>query len=145
MKWRVENGMKASRHQVQGKRSDGEKVGMVLHVGAEPGASVIRPMGRLAWMASQAGREEGLGLVRLAGAKRAELAVLAGAAVTVVLRRAVTGVTCLASLRSMAPRLTVTTSVEFAGRWGFGPGQVVGGELGRRALVEVDEGGIYSW
>ena len=145
MELRVENGMKASSHQVHGKRSDGEKVGGVLHVGGEPGASVIRPVGRLSWKAGQAEREGGLELARLASAKRTELAVLGGTALTVGLRRAVLGVTCLASVRPVAARLAVTRSVELAGHWGFSPGQVVVGNLPPPERVEVDEGGIYSW
>jgi hypothetical protein len=141
----VENGMKASSHQVHGKRSDGEKVGVVLHVGGEPGASVIRPVGRLSWKAGQAEREGGLALARFASAKRTDLAVLGGTAFTVGLRRAVLGVTCLASMRPVAPKLAVTTSVELAGHWGFSPGQVVVGNLPPPEHVEVDEGGIYSW
>jgi len=145
MELRVENGMKASSHQVHGKRSDGEKVGVVLHVGGEPGALVIRPVGRLSWKAGQAEREGGLELARLASAKRTELAVLGGTALTVGLRRAVLGVTCLASVRPVAARLAVTRSVELAGHWGFSPGQVVVGNLPPPERVEVDEGGIYSW
>jgi hypothetical protein len=141
----VENGMKASSHQVHGKRSDGEKVGVVLHVGGEPGASVIRPVGRLSWKAGQAEREGGLALARFASAKRTDLAVLGGTAFTVGLRRAVLGVTCLASMRPVAPKLAVTTSVELAGHWGFSPGQVVVGNLPPPERGEVDEGGIYSW
>jgi len=137
--------MKASSHQVHGKRSDGEKVGVVLHVGGEPGASVIRPVGRLSWKAGQAEREGGLALARFASAKRTELAVLGGTAFTVGLRRAVLGVTCLASMRPVAPKLAVTSSVEFAGHWSFNPGQVVVGNLPPPECVEVDEGGIYSW
>ncbi len=137
--------MKASSHQVHGKRSDGEKVGVVLHVGGEPGASVIRPVGRLSWKAGQAEREGGLALARFASAKRTDLAVLGGTAFTVGLRRAVLGVTCLASMRPVAPKLAVTTSVELAGHWGFSPGQVVVGNLPPPEHVEVDEGGIYSW
>lgn len=150
MQLRVENGMKASSHQVHGKRSGGEKVGVVLHVGGQPSASVIRPLGRLTWMAGQGEREGGMGLARLAGAKRTELAMLGGTAVTVSLRRAVSEVTCLASVRPAAARLTVTPSLELAGGWGFSPGRGVGGsplvpEHGHEAHVEVDEGGIYSW
>jgi len=137
--------MKASSHQVHGKRSDGEKVGVVLHVGGEPGASVIRPVGRLSWKAGQAEREGGLALARFASAKRTDLAVLGGTAFTVGLRRAVLGVTCLASMRPVAPKLAVTSSVEFAGHWGFSPGQVVVGNLPPPECLEVDEGGIYSW
>ncbi len=137
--------MKASSHQVHGKRSDGEKVGVVLHVGGEPGASVIRPVGRLSWKAGQAEREGGLALARFASAKRTDLAVLGGTAFTVGLRRAVLGVTCLASMRPVAPKLAVTTSVELAGHWGFSPGQVVVGNLPPPERGEVDEGGIYSW
>jgi hypothetical protein len=137
--------MKASSHQVHGKRSDGEKVGVVLHVGGEPGASVIRPAGRLSWKAGQAEREGGLTLARFASAKRTDLAVLGGTAFTVSLRRAVLGVTCLASVRPVAPRLAVTSSLELAGHWGFSPGQVVVGNLPPPEHVEVDEGGIYSW
>jgi hypothetical protein len=144
MQLRVENGMKASRHQVHGKRSDGEKVGVVLHVGGEPGASV-RPLGQLAWKAGQAERRGGPELARFASTKRTELAVLGGTALTVGLRRAVLNVTCLASVRPVAPRLAVTTSVELAGHWGFSPGQVVVGNLPPPEQVEVDEGGIYSW
>jgi hypothetical protein len=118
---------------------------MVLHVGGEPGASVIRPVGRVAWKAGQAEREGVLGLARLASAKRMELAVLGGTALTVALRRAVLGVTCLASVRPVAPRLAVTRSVELAGHWGFNPGQVVVGNLPPPEHMEVDEGGIYSW
>ncbi|HEX8818976.1 MAG TPA: hypothetical protein VF794_03550, partial [Archangium sp.] len=64
MQLRVENGMKASNHQVHGKRAGGETVGVVLHVGGEPGASVVRPLGRLSWTDEQAeggdGREQRL-------------------------------------------------------------------------------------
>ncbi len=84
-----------------------------------------------------------------AGAKRTQLAVLMEARVTAALREALTGVTCLASVRPLSPHLT-SASLVLAGGWGFSPGRRSRNQPMESAhnhdLDEVvDEGGIYSW
>ncbi len=151
---RLENGMKVSGHQGHGKRFEGQAVGVVLHVGGEQSASVVRPLARPSYMAGQFERDGGNRLevpplASFAGAKRTQWAVLTEAKVLAGLREVVTGVTCLASVRPMSPRLTVAPIVLARGG-GFSPGRV-----SRSGLVESahshdvdaveDEGGIYSW
>jgi hypothetical protein len=153
MQLRVENGMKASRHQVHGKRSGGE-LGGVLHVGGEPSASVTRKLVRLSRTAGQSEQEGGNTVevppvAYFAGAKRTQLAVLMRAEVTAALREALTGVTCLASVRPVSSRLTAASLVLAGGR-GFSPGRRPRNQPMESAhshdLDEVvDEGGIYSW
>jgi hypothetical protein len=147
MQPRVENRMNASRHQVHGKQVGGEKAGLVLRWGGEPGASVARP---LFW---RDGREEGHRLAgphlrSFVGARRAELEALARARTTSGLREPLTRMTCLASVRAVSSRLRVVPLVPTQD---YSPGRA-----SRDALVEsahghdlddlpVDEGGIYSW
>jgi len=153
MRLTVENGMEASRHQVHGKRR-GEAGVVVLHVGGEPNAPVTRRLTRLSWKAGQPERDGGhpLDVPRLAsfaGANRARLAVLTEAAVTAGLREVLTGVKCLASVRSMSPRLAVAPIALVRGQ-DSGPGRglpspwLVPAHLAD-AEAGVDEGGIYSW
>jgi hypothetical protein len=154
MQLRVENGMKASRHQVHGKWSGGETAGVVLHVGGEQGASVTRKLVRLSRTAGQSKQEGGSAVevprvAYFAGAKRTQLAVLMEAEVTAALREALTGVTCLASVRPQSPRLTDAALVLAGGR-GFSPGrrlwsQPMESEHSHDLDEVVDEGGIYSW
>ncbi len=142
MPLRVENGMNASLHQVHGKLGGGEKAGLVLRIAGEPSMSAARPLTRLFW------REEGHPLeaphlASFAGEKRTELATLVQAEATAGLRELFTGVTCLASVRPVSPRLKAAPLV-FA--QGCSPGST-----SRSARVESDhdlmmeEGGIYSW
>jgi hypothetical protein len=77
-------------------------------------------------------------LEALAGAKRHQLSTLSAAAVMVGLRELVTGVTCLASLRPEAPRLTVASTV-------LSRAPLTGREERAFGAREQDEGGIYSW
>lgn len=153
MQLTVENAMNASRHQVHGKRTEG-KAGVVLHVGGEINAAVTKTLGRLSWMAGQSERDGGnrLEVPRLAsfaGAKRTQLAVLTEAEVMAGLRQVVTGVTCLAAVRPLSPRLTAAPIVLARGQ-GFTPGRASRSEPVEAmplydADVGVDEGGIYSW
>ncbi|HEX8434125.1 MAG TPA: hypothetical protein VF697_03440, partial [Archangium sp.] len=153
MQLRIENGMKASRHQVHGKRAGGEMAGLILHAGGEPDASVTRNLVRLSRTAGQSGQEGGSTVevprvAYFAGAKRAQLAVLTQSGVTAALREALTGVTCLASVRPVSPRLA-EASLVLAGGWSFSPGRRTGNPAPESAhshdLDEVvDEGGIYS-
>jgi hypothetical protein len=153
MQLTVENAMNASRHQGHGKRTEG-KAGVVLHVGGKPDASVTKTLGRLSWRAGQTERDGGnrLEVPRLAsfaGAKRTQLAVLTEAAVMAELRRVVTGVTCLAAVRPLSPRLAAAPIVLARGE-GFSAGRAsrsepVGFVPHHGADVWGDEGGIYSW
>jgi hypothetical protein len=154
MQLRVENGMKALRHQVHGKRSGGELVGLVLNVGGELDASVTRNLFRLSKTGGKSEQEGGNTVevprvAYFAGAKRTQLAVLMQAGVTADLREALTGVTCLASVRPQSPRLA-SASLVLAGGRGFSPGRRPRNQPMESAhshdLDEVvDEGGIYSW
>jgi hypothetical protein len=154
MQLKVENGMKASRHQVQGKRVGGEEAGGVLHVGGELSSSVTKSLTRLSWTVGQIERDGGNRpevprLASFAGAKRSQLAVLTEAAVTAGLREEVTGVTCLASVRPVSPRLAAAPIV-LARSQGFSPGRVARSEWvelahGHEVGLLEDEGGIYSW
>jgi len=88
-------------------------------------------------------------LASFAGANRTQLAVLTEAGVTDGLREVVTGVTCLASVRPMSPRLTLAPIV-LARDQDFSPGRTARGELLEPAYshdldLGVDVGGIYSW
>lgn len=153
MQLTVENAMNASRHQVHGKRTEG-KAGVVLHVGGSPDAAVTKTLGRQSWMAGQSERDGGnrLEVPRLAcfaGAKRTQLAVLTEAAVMAELRRVVTGVTCLAAVRPLSPRLAAAPIV-LAREQGFSPGRASRSEPMpplpyHEVGLGVDEGGIYSW
>ncbi|WP_375770188.1 hypothetical protein NR798_04660 [Archangium gephyra] len=146
--------MKATRHQVHGLwRGEGE-AGVVLHMGGEQSARVMKTLARSASMAGQSERDGGhrLAVPRLAsfaGANRTWLAVLTEAGVTAGLREAVTGVTCLASVRPMSPRLSVAPIVlDTELNRGEEPG--ARGPRGKRAHDQdpdlgVDVGGIYSW
>ncbi|PTL79826.1 hypothetical protein [Vitiosangium sp. GDMCC 1.1324] len=149
------NGMKASRHQDHGKRTGEGTGGVVLHVGGELHAAVTKTLARLSWTAGQFERDGGNRLevprlVTFAGAKRSQLAVLTEAAVTAELREAVTGVTCLASVRPTSPRLAAAPIVLARGQE-FSPGRATSWhELVESAHSHdvhsmVDEGGIYSW
>jgi hypothetical protein len=153
----VENGMKASGHQqFQGRRRMGEVGRVVLQRREAPGALVIRPVFRLSWTEGQAEQEGGQSRVEVprwayfAGAKRAQFAALSEGAVLAGLREAVSGMTCLASLRSMTPRLTAAGLVP-ARSEGFSPGrgarvaQLLESAHNHDADEVVDEGGIYSW
>ncbi|HYO60006.1 hypothetical protein [Archangium sp.] len=147
MQLEVENGMKASGHQGHGMWMGEGKAGVVLHMGGELNASVTKT--RLSWMAGQSARDRGNRLASFAGANRAHLAVLTRAAVTAGLREVVTGVTCLASVRPLSPRLTVARLVLDRDP-GFSPVRTIHGELVKPAHgddidVGMDEGGIYSW
>ena len=150
----VENKLTTSRHQVPGKPREQGVGGRILHVEGTEGAAVTRTV---AWPSWKAGPIERDGshrphisrLASLAGASRAQLAVLTEAGVTAGLREWVTGVTCLASVRPMAPRLTAAPIV-----LARSPGASVlhclpteGGGVARAPRLEalVDEGGIYSW
>jgi hypothetical protein len=154
MHMRLENGMKVSGHQGQGKQPGRETVGVVLHVGGEQSASVVRPLVRLPYRAGQYERDGGNRLevpplASFAGAKRTQWAVLTEAAVLAGLREVVTGVTCLASVRPMSPRLTVAPIVLARGG-GFSPGRgsrsgLMESAHGHDVDAVVDEGGIYSW
>lgn len=154
MQRELENSMKAMRHQVHGMRRGEDMGGVVLHVGGERNAPVMKT---LAWPSSTAGQSERDGgrrltvprLASFAGANRTWLAVLAEAGVTDGLREVVTGVTCLASVRPLSPRLAVAPIV-LAREQGFSPGRTARGELmeparGHDLDLGVDEGGIYSW
>lgn len=115
----------------------------VLHVWGEQGASVTKALARLSWTVGQSERDGGhrpevTWLAFLAGANRAQLAVLTEDAVTAGLRETVTGVTCLASVRPLSPRLRAAPIV-----LARGPAPREGQ---RRLRDEMrDEGGIYSW
>ncbi|MGZ3458535.1 MAG: hypothetical protein ACXU86_08520 [Archangium sp.] len=150
MQLTVENGMKAPRHQVHGKRRG--EAGGVLHVGGELNAPVTRRLTRLSWKAGQPERDGGHPLevpqlASFARANRARLAVLTEAAVTAGLREVLTGVKCLASVRPMSPRLAVAPIALVRGQ-DFGPG-LPSPWLEPAHLPDadagVDEGGIYSW
>jgi hypothetical protein len=141
MQRELENSMKATRHQVHGMRRGNGKVGVVLHVGGEQNAPVMKALVRLSPTAGQTERDGGnrLTVPRLAsfaGAKRGQLVVLTEAGVTDGLREVVTGVTCLAAVRPLSPRLTVAPIV-LARAQDFEPSHDL--DLG------VDVGGIYSW
>ncbi len=154
MQLNVENGMKVSRHQGHGVRMDEGKMGVVLHVGGGLNAPVTKTLARPSWTAGQFERDGGnrLEVPRLAsfaGAKRTWLAVLTEAGVTDGLREVVTGVTCLASVRPVSPRLAVAPIV-LARDPGFSPGHTAHGgpRVSARAHdagMGMDEGGIYSW
>jgi hypothetical protein len=116
---------------------------VVLHVGGEQNAPVMKTLVRLSPMAGRSERDGGhrLTVPRLAsfaGAKRSQLAVLTEAGVTDGLREAVTGVTCLAAVRPLSPRLAVAPIV-LAREQDFEPAYARDLDLG------VDVGGIYSW
>jgi hypothetical protein len=143
MQRELENSMKATRHQVHGMRRGNGKAGVVLHVGGEQNAPVMKTLVRLSPMAGRSERDGGhrLTVPRLAsfaGAKRSQLAVLTEAGVTDGLREAVTGVTCLAAVRPLSPRLAVAPIV-LAREQDFEPAYARDLDLG------VDVGGIYSW
>ncbi|HEX5753400.1 MAG TPA: hypothetical protein VFZ09_44795 [Archangium sp.] len=143
MQRELENSMKATRHQVHGMRRGNGKAGVVLHVGGEQNAPVMKTLVRLSPMAGQSERDGGnrLTVPRLAsfaGAKRAQLVVLAEAGVTDGLREVVTGVTCLAAVRPLSPRLAVAPIV-LSREQHFEPAYAHELDLG------VDVGGIYSW
>jgi len=154
MKRELENSMKATRHQVHGMRRGNGKAGVVMHVGVEQNAPVMRTLARLSSTAGQSERDGGnrLTIPRLAsfaGAKRTQLAVLTEAGVTDGLREVVTGVTCLASVRPMSPRLAVAPIV-LVREQDFSPGPTARGARMASAFshdvdLGVDVGGIYSW
>lgn len=154
MQRELENSMKATRHQVHGMRRGDGKVGVVLHVGGEQNAPVMKTLVRLSPTAGQSERDGGnrLAVPRLAsfaGANRTQLAVLTEAGVTDGLREVVTGVTCLASVRPLSPRLAVAPIV-LARDQDFSPGRPTRGALmlpayGHDLDMGVDVGGIYSW
>ncbi|QRK12040.1 hypothetical protein JQX13_19535 [Archangium violaceum] len=115
---------------------------------------MTKTLARLTCTAGQSERDGGNRLevpllASFAGAKRTQLAVLTEAAVMAELRQVVTGVTCLASVRPLSPRLAVAPIVLARGQ-DFSPGRAH-----RHGWVEsahrhdfdevVDEGGIYSW
>ena len=149
--------MKVPGHQVHGKQIGGEQIGVVLQVGGEQNTTVAKPVTQLSWMAGQSKRDggnrlEGPRLASFAGAKRTQLAVLMEAAATAGLREVVTGVTCLASVRPVAPRLAATPSapIVLARVRDISPARVaqsgwMGSTDGHDADLGVDEGGIYSW
>lgn len=143
MQRELENSMKATRHQVHGMRRGTGKVGVVLHVGGEQNAPVMKTLVRLSPTAGLSERDGGnrLTVPRLAsfaGAKRSQLAVLTEAGVTDGLHEVVTGVTCLAVVRPLSPRLAVAPIVLDRAR-DFEP------SYGHDLDLGVDVGGIYSW
>jgi hypothetical protein len=154
MQRELENSMKATRHEVHGMRRGDGKAVMVLHVGGDQNAPVMKTLARLSKAAGQFERDGGnrLAVPRLAsfaGANRTQLAVLTEAGVTNGLREVVTGVTCLASVRPMSPRLAVAPIVLVRDEESR-PGRTARGELLKPAYVQeleqsVDVGGIYSW
>lgn len=154
MQRELENSMKATRHQVHGMQRGTGKVGVVLHVGGEQNAPVMKTLVRLSPTAGLSERDGGnrLTVPRLAsfaGAKRSQLAVLTEAEVMAGLRRVVTGVTCLAAVRPLSPRLAAAPIV-LARDAGFSAGRAsrsepVGFVPHPVADAWVDEGGIYSW
>lgn len=151
MQRELENSMKATRHQVHGMRRGDSKTGVVLHVGGEQNAPVMKALARLSPTAGQSERDGGNRLVvprlaSFAGANRAQLAVLAEAGVTDGLREVVTGVTCLASVRPLSPRLAVAPIV-LARAPVLGParGGLMDPAFHHDVDLGVDLGGIYSW
>ena len=143
MQLQVEQGLGASRHGSQGMVEG--RAGGVLNRGGEHSTLVAKTLTRLSWTAGKyepdgSHRLKVSALASFAGAKRSQLAALTEAEVTAGLRGVVTGVTCLARLRSRAPRLALAPIVLVR-------------ELGNTpsslehvaAIHEVDEGGIYSW
>lgn len=141
MQLHVEKGMGASRMAGHGQagREEG-KVAVRGWVGLN-GAAVTRSLTRLSWTAGEhdgSSRQDVATLVRFAGAKRSEWEALLEAEVTVGLRGAVTGVTCLAWLRPSASR-SLRTPVVLVRAEQHGP------RAPGAAASEVDEGGIYSW
>lgn len=152
MQCELENSMKATRHQVHGMQRGESMAGVVLHVGGGQNAPVMKTLARLSSTAGQSERDGGnrLAVPRLAsfaGANRAQLAVLTEAGLTDGLREVVTGVTCLASVRPMSPRLAVAPIV-LARDQDFGPGRTARGARMEPAYshdLGVDVGGIYSW
>ncbi|MCY1073704.1 hypothetical protein [Archangium lansingense] len=154
MQRELENSMKATRHQVHGMRRGEGKAVMVLHVGGEQNAPVMKTLARPSKAVGQFERDGGNRLVvprlaSFAGANRTQLAVLSEAGVTDGLREVVTGVTYLASVRPMSPRLAVAPIV-LVREQDFSPGRTARGELMEPARshdldLGVDVGGIYSW
>lgn len=140
MQLTVEHEMKASRHPLHGKQRG---AGRGLR-GGEQGGAVTKTLARLSYLAGHSERDGGLRpeasrLASLAGANRAQLAVLTEAEVTAGLREGVTGVTCLASVRPVAPRLTAAPIVLARGP---GSSAVQARDVDTQ---RGDEGGIYSW
>jgi hypothetical protein len=151
MQRELENSMKATRHQVHGMRRGNDKARVVLHVGGEQNAPVMKALARLSSTAGQSERDGGNRLVvpqlaSFAGANRIQLAVLTEAGVTDGLREVVTGVTCLASVRPMSPRLAVAPIV-LAREQDFSParGGLMDPAFRHDLDLGVDLGGIYSW
>lgn len=154
MQRELENSMKATRHQVHGMWRGEGKAGVVLHMGGEQNARVTKTLARPASMAGQPERDGGTRLVvprlaSFAGANRTQLAVLTEAGVTDGLREVVTGVTCLASVRPLSPRLTVAPIVLDRDQ-DHVPGRTARGAWGKQTPshdpdMGVDVGGIYSW
>ncbi|HYO65848.1 MAG TPA: hypothetical protein VEU33_07185 [Archangium sp.] len=143
MQRELENSMKATRHQVHGMRRGNGKAGVVLHGGGKQNAPVMKTLVRLSPTAGQSERDGGnrLTVPRLAsfaGAKRSQLAVLTEAGVTDGLRETVTGVTCLAAVRPLSPRLAVAPIV-LTREQDFEP------SYGHDLDLGMDVGGIYSW
>ncbi|ATB30557.1 hypothetical protein [Melittangium boletus] len=144
MRLKLEQGMGAPNHAIHGMWGEGGKAkGVLQHWGGEQ-ASVARTLARLSWTTGPTEHggnhrpEVSLWAV-FAGAKHRQLAVLREAAVTAGLHEVVTGVTCLASIRPSAPRLTVASTV-------LARASKRGGTQDRNHGVEgMDEGGIYSW
>jgi hypothetical protein len=151
MQRELENSMKATRHQVHGMRRGNGKAGVVLHVGGEQNAPVMKALARLSSTTGQSERDGGNRLVvprlaSFAGANRTQLAVLTEAGVTDGLREVVTGVTCLASVRPMSPRLAVAPIV-LAREQDVRPahGGLMDAAFRHDVDLGVDLGGIYSW
>lgn len=150
----VENQLKTLRPRHHEKASEQGTGGRLLHLEAVEGAEVTKCQTWSSWMVGSIERDGGLRpdvcrLVSLAGASRAQLAVLTKAAVTAGLREQVTGVTFLASVRTLSPRLT---EASIARATGPRPGVIhsLSKERGGvtrvlRLEARVDEGGIYSW
>ena len=142
MRLELEQGLGASRHALHGTWSGGGKAGTARRGGGQQ-ASVTRTLARLSWMTGSCEHGgsaplEVSWLEALAGAKRHQQAALSVAEVTAGLRETVTGVTCLASFRPAAPRLTVASTV-------LARAPEPGAEKKISRVWEQDEGGIYSW